>query len=70
MNYLCVLPVSLQDERIPLPQSVEDALNVVLASPAGSHVLTLLAFIIIVVFICACFCGRMSRRIRRELKNK
>jgi hypothetical protein len=53
-----------------MPQNLADFAELVVFSPARNSLLTYLTLAVFILFIIGCCCGRATKRIKQELKNR
>jgi len=51
-------------------ESIGQYVHIVSTSPAKNYILTIMLGIICVIFAVGLLCGRVTKRVRRELKNR
>lgn len=59
-----------KEYAMPLPENFADVIDIVTNHPRRTSLLTWFAAFVVILFIVGCCCGRASKRIHRELKNR
>ncbi len=56
--------------QVAPPDTVNDLVSSIASSPARNYFLALFCAVLGVIFIGGLFCGRVTKRVRAELKNR
>uniref|UniRef100_A0A158Q8S0 Golgi apparatus protein 1 n=1 Tax=Elaeophora elaphi TaxID=1147741 RepID=A0A158Q8S0_9BILA len=59
-----------RERQIALPESFDEMVNVVVSHPQRNSLLTWFGAFILILFLVGCCCGRATKRIKREMKNR
>ncbi|MFH4980701.1 hypothetical protein AB6A40_007410 [Gnathostoma spinigerum] len=58
------------EQKMPLPESFSDLMNVLSSHPRGSSIIMWFLAAVLILFLFGCLCGRATKRMRQELKNR
>ncbi|VDK72684.1 unnamed protein product [Litomosoides sigmodontis] len=59
-----------KEEQMALPESFAEMVNIVTSHPQRNSLLTWVGAFILILFFIGCCCGRATKRIKREMKNR
>ncbi|KAL3994362.1 Cysteine rich repeat family protein [Acanthocheilonema viteae] len=59
-----------KEEQIALPESFAEMVNIVVSHPQRNSLLTWFGAFVLLLFFVGCCCGRATKRIKREMKNR
>ncbi|VDO32757.1 unnamed protein product [Onchocerca flexuosa] len=59
-----------KEQQIVLPESLAEMVNIVVNHPQRNSLLTWFGAFVLILFFIGCCCGRATKRIKRELKNR
>ncbi|VDK72616.1 unnamed protein product [Onchocerca ochengi] len=59
-----------KEKQMVLPESLAEMVNIVVNHPQRNSLLTWFGAFVLILFFIGCCCGRATKRIKRELKNR
>jgi Golgi apparatus protein 1 len=62
--------LSFQEYKMPMPDSLSGLFSLISDHPQRSSIISWLAVFVCVLFCIGCCCGRVTKRVHRELKNR